>query len=89
MLTDPIQDAAMGRPIRRTPDEWKAIEKTKAFWSGAKALTALIFVIVIGAALAVKIGSQVTGINSPSGLSDLLLVILVGTVVLVVGMAFR
>jgi hypothetical protein len=79
----------MGRPIRHTPDEWKAIEKQKAFWRDVKGLTALIFVIVIGAALIMKVGAQITGIKSPSGLSDLFLVILVGAVVLIVGMAFR
>ena len=77
----------MGRPIRHTPDEWKAIEKQKAFWQGVTALVALIFVLVIVAALIIKVGTQVAAINHPAGI--LFLIIFLGTVTLMVGMAFR
>jgi len=78
----------MGRPVRHSPEEWKAIEKEKAFWGNVKGATASIVIIVIVAVLIFKIGAAVIGIQHPSAFS-LLVVFVVGAVVLIAGMTFR
>ena len=75
----------MGRPVRRTPEEWKA---SKKFWGGVQGVVASVFILYFSIPLIFKLGFAVTQIKNPSP-SQLVVVFIVGAVVLVVGLAFR
>lgn len=85
----------MGRPVRHTPEEWKAIERQKAFWGTVRAILGAGLALIILVALAIKIiptffgfAMALTGIYEPSFVG-MLVVSVVAALLLIVALFFR